>query len=55
MCGILAYVNYLRVKNRSEILELLIKGLKRMEYYGLTSDDSTVAIDKAGYDEISVS
>ncbi|XP_018322787.1 glutamine--fructose-6-phosphate aminotransferase [isomerizing] 2 isoform X2 [Agrilus planipennis] len=43
MCGIFAYLNYLTPKKRKEILELLVKGLKRLEYRGY--DSAGVAID----------
>lgn len=35
--GIFAYLNYLTPKSRKEILELLIGGLKRLEYRGYDS------------------
>lgn len=44
MCGIFAYLNYLEPKTRKEILELLIKGLQRLEYRGY--DSAGVAFDK---------
>ncbi|XP_046914771.1 glutamine--fructose-6-phosphate aminotransferase [isomerizing] 1 isoform X4 [Dermatophagoides farinae] len=44
MCGIFAYLNYLEPKSRREILELLIKGLQRLEYRGY--DSSGVAFDQ---------
>jgi glucosamine--fructose-6-phosphate aminotransferase (isomerizing) len=37
MCGIFAYLNYLTPKKRSEVLELLITGLERLEYRGYDS------------------
>ena len=43
MCGIFAYLNYLTPKTRKEILELLIKGLQRLEYRGY--DSAGVGID----------
>uniref|UniRef100_W8B194 glutamine--fructose-6-phosphate transaminase (isomerizing) n=2 Tax=Ceratitis capitata TaxID=7213 RepID=W8B194_CERCA len=43
MCGVFAYLNYLTPKTRHEILELLLNGLKRMEYRGY--DSTGVAID----------
>lgn len=43
MCGIFAYLNYLTPKTRREVLELLITGLKRLEYRGY--DSAGVAID----------
>ncbi|EYC19482.1 hypothetical protein Y032_0024g887 [Ancylostoma ceylanicum] len=60
MCGIFAYLNFLTPKTRSEIIDVLIKGLQRMEYRGYdsagiaiggepgTPDDETVLIRKAG-------
>lgn len=35
--GIFAYLNYLTPKSRKEILELLVVGLKRLEYRGYDS------------------
>jgi len=35
--GIFAYLNYLTPKTRQEILELLVNGLKRLEYRGYDS------------------
>ncbi|GIY40701.1 glutamine--fructose-6-phosphate aminotransferase 2 [Caerostris extrusa] len=43
MCGIFAYLNYLEPRTRQEILELLIKGLQRLEYRGY--DSAGVAFD----------
>ncbi|XP_011188143.1 glutamine--fructose-6-phosphate aminotransferase [isomerizing] 1 isoform X4 [Zeugodacus cucurbitae] len=43
MCGIFAYLNYLTPKSRHEVLELLLNGLKRLEYRGY--DSTGVAID----------
>ncbi|BES94933.1 Glucosamine-fructose-6-phosphate aminotransferase [Nesidiocoris tenuis] len=43
MCGIFAYLNYLTPKSRKEILELLVNGLKRLEYRGY--DSAGVAVD----------
>jgi len=37
MCGIFAYLNYLTPKSRKEILDILIKGLRRLEYRGYDS------------------
>ena len=37
MCGIFAYINYLTPKSRKEILDILINGLKRLEYRGYDS------------------
>jgi len=41
--GILAYLNYLTPKSRQEMLDLLVTGLKRLEYRGY--DSTGVAID----------
>merc|ERR1712179_655253 len=43
MCGIFAYLNHLTPKTRKEILDLLINGLKRLEYRGY--DSAGVGID----------
>ncbi|XP_065370845.1 glutamine--fructose-6-phosphate aminotransferase [isomerizing] 2 isoform X8 [Calliphora vicina] len=43
MCGIFAYLNYLTPKSRAEVLDLLVTGLKRLEYRGY--DSTGVAID----------
>ncbi|XP_030370187.1 glutamine--fructose-6-phosphate aminotransferase [isomerizing] 2-like isoform X4 [Scaptodrosophila lebanonensis] len=43
MCGIFAYLNYLTPKSRLEVLDLLVTGLKRLEYRGY--DSTGVAID----------
>merc|ERR1712106_1092648 len=37
MCGIFAYLNHLTPKTRKEILDLLIRGLQRLEYRGYDS------------------
>ncbi|ESO87445.1 hypothetical protein LOTGIDRAFT_235105 [Lottia gigantea] len=37
MCGIFAYLNYLVPATRKEILDILINGLKRLEYRGYDS------------------
>ncbi|XP_014244605.1 glutamine--fructose-6-phosphate aminotransferase [isomerizing] 2-like isoform X3 [Cimex lectularius] len=52
MCGIFAYLNYLTPKSRKEILELLVNGLKRLEYRGY--DSAGVAIDNSSGKEISI-
>ncbi|XP_061386823.1 glutamine--fructose-6-phosphate aminotransferase [isomerizing] 2-like [Musca vetustissima] len=46
MCGIFAYLNYLTPKTRHEVLDLLVNGLKRLEYRGY--DSTGVAIDAPG-------
>ncbi|XP_065372019.1 glutamine--fructose-6-phosphate aminotransferase [isomerizing] 2-like [Calliphora vicina] len=46
MCGIFAYLNYLTPKTRHEVLDLLVNGLKRLEYRGY--DSTGVAIDAIG-------
>ncbi|KAL6114423.1 glutamine--fructose-6-phosphate aminotransferase [isomerizing] 1 [Pungitius pungitius] len=43
MCGIFAYLNYHVPRTRREILEILLKGLHRLEYRGY--DSSGVGID----------
>ena len=52
MCGIFAYLNYLTPKSRKEILELLVGGLKRLEYRGY--DSAGVALDSADGKDISI-
>ncbi|XP_069354269.1 glutamine--fructose-6-phosphate aminotransferase [isomerizing] 1-like [Maniola hyperantus] len=52
MCGIFAYINHLTPKTRREILELLVNGLKRLEYRGY--DSAGVAIDAADLKDIAV-
>ena len=44
MCGIFAYLNYLTPKSRKEILDLLINGLKRLEYRGYDSAGKLIDI-----------
>lgn len=43
--GIFAYLNYLTPKTRKEVFDLLITGLKRLEYRGY--DSAGVAVDNA--------
>uniref|UniRef100_A0AAR2JHE4 glutamine--fructose-6-phosphate transaminase (isomerizing) n=2 Tax=Pygocentrus nattereri TaxID=42514 RepID=A0AAR2JHE4_PYGNA len=43
MCGIFAYLNYHVPRSRREILEILLKGLQRLEYRGY--DSAGVGID----------
>ncbi|KAH8388563.1 hypothetical protein KR093_010026, partial [Drosophila rubida] len=43
VAGIFAYLNYLTPKSRQEVLDLLVTGLKRLEYRGY--DSTGVAID----------
>merc|ERR1712117_361763 len=43
MCGIFAYLNHLTPKTRAEVIDLLIKGLKRLEYRGY--DSAGIGID----------
>lgn len=52
MCGIFAYINHLTPKTRREILELLVNGMKRLEYRGY--DSAGVAIDAADQKDIAV-
>lgn len=37
MCGIFAYLNFLTEKSRGEIVDILVKGLQRLEYRGYDS------------------
>ncbi|XP_071488175.1 glutamine--fructose-6-phosphate aminotransferase [isomerizing] 2-like isoform X1 [Diadema antillarum] len=48
MCGIFAYINFLVPKQRKAILELLINGLKRLEYRGY--DSAGIAVDGGNED-----
>lgn len=43
MCGIFAYLNYNVGRERSYILEVLLNGLRRLEYRGY--DSAGIAID----------
>jgi len=43
MCGIFAYLNFLTPRSRKEILDVLIKGLQRLEYRGY--DSAGVGLD----------
>lgn len=52
MCGIFAYLNYLTPKSRKEVLDLLITGLKRLEYRGY--DSAGVAVDSVDPDRMVV-
>lgn len=52
MCGIFAYLNYLTPKTRKEIIELLVKGLKRLEYRGY--DSSGIALDASDGIDIAI-
>ena len=49
MCGIFAYLNYLTPKKRKELLEILIRGLQRLEYRGY--DSAGVAFDETSGSE----
>lgn len=42
MCGTFAYINFLTEKKRSEILEILLNGLARLEYRGYDSAGTAV-------------
>lgn len=37
MCGIIAYINFLCDRKRSEVIEILLSGLARLEYRGYDS------------------
>ncbi|XP_046667352.1 glutamine--fructose-6-phosphate aminotransferase [isomerizing] 2-like isoform X9 [Homalodisca vitripennis] len=52
MCGIFAYLNYLTPKTRKEILELLVNGLKRLEYRGY--DSAGVALDSPDGKDVAI-
>uniref|UniRef100_A0A914V3J3 glutamine--fructose-6-phosphate transaminase (isomerizing) n=1 Tax=Plectus sambesii TaxID=2011161 RepID=A0A914V3J3_9BILA len=43
MCGIFAYLNFLTPKSRRDVIDILLKGLQRMEYRGY--DSAGLAID----------
>ncbi|EDQ90085.1 uncharacterized protein MONBRDRAFT_20634 [Monosiga brevicollis MX1] len=43
MCGIFGYINHLKPRTRKEIIDMLIAGLKRLEYRGY--DSAGMAID----------
>ncbi|VDP16347.1 unnamed protein product, partial [Onchocerca flexuosa] len=43
MCGIFAYLNFLTPRKRSEIIDILLRGLHRMEYRGY--DSAGLAVD----------
>ncbi|CAJ0960065.1 unnamed protein product, partial [Mesorhabditis belari] len=45
MCGIFAYLNFLAPKKRSEVIDILLQGLQRMEYRGY--DSAGIAIDSS--------
>eukprot|EP00271_Cylindrocystis_brebissonii_P006398 TRINITY_DN1917_c0_g1_i1.p1 TRINITY_DN1917_c0_g1~~TRINITY_DN1917_c0_g1_i1.p1 ORF type:complete len:518 (-),score=76.33 TRINITY_DN1917_c0_g1_i1:2882-4435(-) len=46
MCGIFAYLNYCVEQDRAHILEVLINGLRRLEYRGY--DSAGIAVDADG-------
>ncbi|KAL0281089.1 UNVERIFIED_CONTAM: hypothetical protein PYX00_002186 [Menopon gallinae] len=52
MGGIFAYLNYLTPKTRREILEVLVNGLKRLEYRGY--DSAGVAVDSGTGDNMTI-
>lgn len=37
MCGTFAYINFLTEKKRSEVIDILLNGLSRLEYRGYDS------------------
>ncbi|CAD5224768.1 unnamed protein product [Bursaphelenchus xylophilus] len=49
MCGIFAYLNFLTPKSRKEVVDILIQGLRRMEYRGY--DSAGLAIDSGKPEE----
>jgi len=50
--GIFAYLNYLTPKSRQEIVDLLIKGLQRLEYRGY--DSAGIAVDTPDGENITI-
>lgn len=50
--GIFAYLNYLTPKSRQEIVDLLIKGLQRLEYRGY--DSAGIALDTPDGENITI-
>lgn len=46
MCGIFAYLNFLTPRKRSEIIDVLLRGLHRMEYRGYDSAGTVVKYKK---------
>ncbi|CAG8509665.1 8615_t:CDS:2, partial [Scutellospora calospora] len=50
MCGIFAYLNYLNVKDRKTIIDIIINGLSRLEYRGY--DSAGIAVDGESSDEV---
>lgn len=52
MCGIFAYLNYQTPKTRKEIIDLLIKGLQRLEYRGY--DSAGIALDTSDTQNITI-
>jgi glucosamine--fructose-6-phosphate aminotransferase (isomerizing) len=48
MCGIFGYVNFLKDKDRKELLEILCNGLARQEYRGYDSAGLGIDGDKPG-------
>eukprot|EP00117_Sycon_ciliatum_P015692 scpid85643/ scgid15439/ Glucosamine--fructose-6-phosphate aminotransferase [isomerizing] 1; D-fructose-6-phosphate amidotransferase 1; Glutamine:fructose 6 phosphate amidotransferase 1; Hexosephosphate aminotransferase 1 len=45
MCGIFAYLNFLHPQSRKKILQILVDGLRRLEYRGY--DSAGIAVDGA--------
>lgn len=52
MCGIFAYLNYLTDKKRSDIVEVLLNGLSRLEYRGYDSAGLAIDGDKEDRSEV---
>ena len=52
MCGIFAYLNFLTPRSRKEILDLLIRGLQRLEYRGY--DSAGLALDGDNSSQITI-
>lgn len=49
MCGIFAYLNFLTPRKRSEIIDILLRGLHRMEYRGYDSAGTDAKYKKFEY------
>lgn len=54
MCGIIGYINFLSEKKRSEIMDVLLNGLARLEYRGYDSAGLVVDGDKPDRSEVLV-
>lgn len=52
MCGTFAYLNYLTEKKRSEVVDVLLNGLSRLEYRGYDSAGMAVDGDTDDHSEV---